>query len=409
MAAFDYVALDNRGRQTKGVLEGDSQRQVRQQLRDRGLVPMSVEPAARAAGGNASGSKKFSFGFGTSISARDLALLTRQMATLVQAGLPIGEVLTAVAQQTEKARIRSMMMAVRSKVLEGYSLADSLGEFPRAFPGLYRATVSAGEHSGHLDLVLNRLADYTETSKETSQKIQGAMVYPALLVVFSIIIVSILMIKVVPNMVEVFTGTGQALPGITQALIATSDFFVAWWWLLLIGVVALVTGTNALLRQPAIELAWHRKILGLPLFGKLSRNINTSRFASTLSILTSSGVPLVDAMRIAGEVMSNRWLQTRVREATIKVSEGASLKNALQIAGHFPPMMLHMIASGESSGELDTMLSRVATSQEQDLQAFISIVISILPPILLVMMAGVVFMIIIAILLPIIQMNNLIA
>jgi general secretion pathway protein F len=409
VAAFDYVALDNKGRQTKGVLEGDSQRQVRQQLRDRGLMPMSVEPAAKAAGGAASANKKFSFGFGTSISARDLALLTRQMATLVQAGLPIGEVLTAVAQQTEKARIRSMMMAVRSKVLEGYSLADSFGEFPRAFPSLYRATVSAGEHSGHLDLVLNRLADYTETSKETKQKIQGAMVYPALLVVFSIIIVSILMIKVVPNMVEVFTGTGQALPGITQALIATSDFFVAWWWLLLLGTVGLVIGVNTLLQQPAIELSWHRKILGLPLFGKLSRNINTSRFASTLSILTSSGVPLVEAMRIAGEVMSNRWLQTRVREATIRVSEGSSLKNSLQLAGHFPPMMLHMIASGESSGELDTMLSRVATSQEQDLQAFIAIVISILPPILLVMMAGVVFMIIIAILLPIIQMNNLIA
>ena len=407
MAAFDYVALDGKGKQTKGVLEGDSQRQVRQQLRDRGLVPMSVEPAARAPGG--AGSKKFTFGFGPSISARDLALLTRQMATLVQAGLPIGEVLTAVAQQTEKARIRSMMMAVRSKVLEGYALADSLGEFPRAFPPLYRATVSAGEHSGHLDLVLNRLADYTESSKETKQKIQGAMVYPAFLVLFSIAIVSLLMIKVVPNVVEVFSGTGQALPGITQALIATSDFFVNWWWLVLLLVAGTAAGLNLLLQRPAIQLSWHRHILGMPMFGKLSRNINTSRFASTLSILTSSGVPLVDAMRIAGEVMSNRWLQTRVREATIKVSEGASLKNALQHAGYFPPMMLHMIASGESSGELDTMLSRVATSQEQDLQAFIGIVVSILPPILLVVMAGLVLMIVLAILLPIIQMNNLIA
>lgn len=406
MAAFDYVALDSKGKQTKGVLEGDSQRQVRQQLRDKGFVPMSVEPTAKSAG-SASG-KKFSFSFSPSISARDLALLTRQMATLVQAGLPIGEVLTAVAQQTEKPRIRSMMMSVRSKVLEGYALADSLGEFPRAFPPLYRATVSAGEHSGHLDLVLNRLADYTESSKETKQKIQGAMVYPAFLVVFSIAIVSLLMIKVVPNVVEVFSGTGQALPGITQALIATSDFFVNWWWLVLLLVVGLVIGANALLQQPAIELLWHKRILVLPVFGKLSRNINTSRFASTLSILTSSGVPLVEAMRIAGEVMANRWLQTRVREATQKVSEGASLKNSLQYAGYFPPMMLHMIASGESSGELDTMLSRVATSQEQDLQAFIGIVVSILPPLLLVFMAGMVLMIVLAILLPIIQMNNLI-
>lgn len=407
MAAFDYVALDGKGKQTKGVVEGDSQRQVRQQLRDKGLIPLSVEQAAKGSG-NKAGGKKFTFAIGPSINARDLSLLTRQMATLVQAGLPIGEVLTAVAQQSEKARISSMVMAVRSKVLEGYSLADSLGEFPRAFPPLYRATVSAGEHSGHLDLVLNRLADYTESSKETKQKIQGAMVYPAFLVVFSVAIVSLLMIKVVPNVVEVFSGTGQALPGITQALISTSAFFVSWWWLVLIAIAALVSGINLLLQNPAIQLSWHRKILGLPMFGKLSRNINTSRFASTLSILTSSGVPLVDAMRIAGEVMANRWLQTRVREATQKVSEGASLRNALQHAGYFPPMMLHMIASGESSGELDTMLSRVATSQEQDLQSFIGVVVSILPPILLVVMAGVVLTIVLAILLPIIQMNNLI-
>lgn len=408
MAAFDYVALDTGGKQTKGVLEGDSQRQVRQQLRDKGLVPLSVEPATKAAKGGAAG-KRFAWSLGGSISARDLALITRQMATLVQAGLPIGDVLTAVAQQTEKPRIRSMMMAVRSKVLEGYGLADSLGEFPRAFPALYRATVSAGEHSGHLDLVLNRLADYTETSKETRQKVQGAMVYPAFLVIFSVAVVSLLMVKVVPNVVEVFAGTNQQLPGITVALIATSDFFVDWWWAMLLLVIGLVALVRFLLTKPALELAWHRRILTLPLFGKLARNINTSRFASTLSILTSSGVPLVDAMRIAGEVMANRWLQTRVREATQKVSEGASLKNALQAAGHFPPMMLHMIASGESSGELDTMLSRVAQSQEQDLQAFIGIVVSILPPLLLIVMAVLVLMIVLAILLPIIQMNNLVA
>ncbi len=407
MAAFEYVALDSKGHQSKGVLEGDSQRQIRQQLRDRGLVPLSVETTSNVV--NKGASKKFSFGFGPSINARDLALLTRQMATLVQAGLPIGDVLAAVAQQTEKARISGMVMAVRSKVLEGHSLADSLGEFPRAFPNLYRATVSAGEHSGHLNLVLNRLADYTESSKATKQKIQGAMVYPLFLMVFSVAIVSLLMIKVVPNVVQVFSGTGQALPGITQGLIATSSFFVNWWWLMLILIVGTIVGANTLLQKPAIQLSWHRKILTLPLFGKLSRNINTSRFASTLSILTSSGVPLVDAMRIAGGVMSNCWLQGRVKEATQKVSEGSSLKNALQHAGYFPPMMLHMVASGESSGELDTMLSRVATSQEQDLQAFIGIVVSILPPIMLVLMAGAVLTIVMAILLPIIEMNNLVA
>lgn len=408
MAAYDYTALDARGKQVKGAIEGDSQRQVRQQLRDKGLVPLAIELSSKAAGG---GKNKggFKLALGGGIGARDLALLTRQMATLVQAGLPIGEVLTAVAQQSENARIRSMMMAVRSKVMEGYSLADSLAEFPRAFPPLYRATVAAGEHSGHLDLVLNKLADYTETSKETQQKIRGAMVYPIFLVLFSVAVVSLLMIKVVPNVVEVFTGTGQALPGITQALISTSDFFVNWWWLVLGAAVGLVIGCNILLRNPAIELWWHRRILHLPLFGKLSRTINTSRFASTLSILTSSGVPLVDAMRIASSVIANKHLQARLKEATQRVSEGASLKNALTHAGYFPPMMLHMVASGEASGELDQMLTRVANSQEQDLQAFVGIVVSILPPLLLLVMAGAILMIVLAILLPIIEMNNLIA
>lgn len=408
MAAYDYTVLDARGKQLKGVLEGDSQRHVRQQLRDRGLVPLSIELSARMAGANKGrGSMRQILAGG--ISARDLALLTRQMATLVQAGLPIGEVLTAVAQQSERARIRSMMMAVRSKVMEGYSLADSLAEFPRAFPPLYRATVAAGEHSGHLDLVLNKLADYTETSKETQQKIRGAMVYPLFLVLFSVAVVSLLMIKVVPNVVEVFTGTGQALPGITQVLIASSDFFVNWWWLVFGLLLVLLAAGQMLLRKPTIELWWHKRILHLPLLGKLSRTINTSRFASTLSILTSSGVPLVDAMRIASSVIANKFLQLRLKEATQRVSEGASLKNALTHAGYFPPMMLHMVASGEASGELDQMLTRVANSQEQDLQAFVGIVVSILPPLLLLVMAGVILMIVLAILLPIIEMNNLIA
>ncbi|HQR43903.1 MAG TPA: type II secretion system inner membrane protein GspF, partial [Gemmatales bacterium] len=351
MPAFDYVALDQQGQQQKGVLEGDGQRQVRQLLRDRGLVPLSVDESNRKVSTTGNRGRIVSPGIGV----RDLALFTRQLATLVQAGLPLEESLAAVGQQTEKLKIRSIVMSVRSKVLEGFSLADSLADFPRAFPKLYRSTVSAGEHSGHLDIVLNRLADYTESSKESRQKLMGAMIYPALLLVVSISIAVFLMIRVVPGVVEVFQDTGHQLPILTRGLLALSHFVVNWGWLVLLLIIAAVFIVGNVLARPAMRLAFHRKLLSMPLVGKLIRNINTSQFASTLSILTSSGVPLVDAMRIASEVLGNLWLQVKVREATQMVSEGSSLRHALETAGYFPPMMLHMIASGESSGELDTM------------------------------------------------------
>ncbi|MCB1614602.1 MAG: type II secretion system F family protein, partial [Pseudomonadales bacterium] len=225
MAAYDYVAVDASGRQKKGVLEGDSQRQVRQTLRDKGLVPLSVDPSAK----KSADGKRFQFGAGPSMSVRDLALITRQMATLVQAGLPLEEVLAAVSQQTEKNKIRSIMMAVRSKVLEGYTLAASMAEFPKAFPHLYCATISAGEHSGHLDLVMNRLADYTESSHATRQKMTMALVYPSLLLVISIVIVIFLMVTVVPGVIDVFNNNDQALPAITVALVAISDFLSSYY------------------------------------------------------------------------------------------------------------------------------------------------------------------------------------
>lgn len=403
MAAFDYVALDQQGQQQKGVLEGDGQRHVRQLLRDRGLVPLSVDESNRKISSTGSSGRFVS----PSIGVRDLALLTRQLATLVQAGLPLEESLAAVGQQTEKLKIRSVVMSVRSKVLEGFSLADSLSDFPRAFPKLYRSTVSAGEHSGHLDVVLNRLADYTESSKESRQKLMGAMIYPALLLVVSISIAVFLMIRVVPGVVEVFQDTGHQLPILTRGLLALSHFVVTWGWLVVVVIVGGVFVAQNLLSRPAMRLAFHRKLLGMPLVGKLIKNINTSQFASTLSILTSSGVPLVDAMRIASEVLGNLWLQVKVREATTMVSEGSSLRHALEQAGYFPPMMLHMIASGESSGELDTMLDRVARAQESDLNAFISVMVSLVPPVMLLFMAGMIFMIVLAILQPILNLNQL--
>ena len=255
---------------------------------------------------------------------------------------------------------------------------------------------------------MNRLADYTETSHATQRSITAALVYPAILLVVSILIVVFLMISVVPGVIDTFNDNNQQLPGITVALVAVSDFFSLYTHYLIGFILLIIIGTKYLLRTRRIRLAWDKRLLSLPMFGKLVRTINTARFASTLSILTSSGVALVDAMKIAGEVMSNEWLKVRVIDATRSVSEGTSLKNALEQAGYFPPMMLHMIASGEASGELDAMLDKTAKSQELDLQNFVSITVSLIPPLIILGMGGMVFTIVLAILLPIFQLNQLV-
>lgn len=404
MAAFDYVALDEQGRKQKGALEADSARQMRQLLRDRGLTPLSVEQSSE----KQQRDKSFGSLLTPHISVRDLALLTRQLATLVQAALPLEEALSAAAQQTSKPKVRSMLLAVRAKVLEGHTLANALGEFPRAFPAIYRATVAAGEKSGFLDQILNRLADYTEASHESRQKIMMALLYPIILLVLSILIVSGLMVYIVPDVVEVFIDTGQQLPALTIALMALSDFIAGYGIYVLLLLAALAFAARYLLKQPNIRMSWHHKLLKLPLIGKLSVTINTARFASTLSILTTSGVPLVEAMKISGQVLSNLWLKKLVSEANQKVIEGGSLHRALQQAEYFPPMMVHMIASGEASGELDQMLERVAASQEREVQNFIGIILGLFEPLMLLTMGLTVLLIVLAILLPILNLNQLV-
>ncbi len=405
MAAFEYVALNPKGREEKGVLEADSSRQVRQILRDKGLAPLSVAATRERQQASGSGWRTW---FRPSLSVRDLSLITRQLATLISAGLPVEEALLAVSRQTENARARSMMVTVRSKVMEGYSLANSLGEYPRAFPGLYCATVAAGESAGHLDLVLARLADYTETRHESRQRVIQALVYPVVLFVLTILILAGLLGYVVPDIVKVFSDTGQDLPALTTFIIAVSDFVQAW-GLTILGILAvLAVAIRQALTVPSIRIAFDRRLLHLPIVGKLSRGTNTAQFASTLSILSSSGVPLVEAMNISGNVLTNTWLKAKVAEATTRVSEGASLSNALEKSGYFPPIMLHMIASGESSGELDNMLGRVAAYMQQDVETLLGILLSLFGPFMLLFMGGAVFTIVMAILLPIINLNQLV-
>ena len=403
MAAFDYKALNSQGRTLSGVVEADSSRQARQQLRERGLTPLSLEEA-RARMQRDAGIGLLAPG----LPVKSLALVTRQMATLIQAGLPLEEALQTISRQTDNARIRSIMLAVRARVLEGHSLAQSLAEFPRAFPRLYRATVAAGEHSGHLERVLEKLADYTEESHQFRQRIQMAMIYPCLLIVIAILMVTGLMVYVVPDVIRVFVGSGQRLPTLTVGLMAFSDFIVAYGWLVLASLVVAVFVVRRLLQQDAVRRRWHRQLLHLPFIRRFSRGFNTARYVSTLSILTSSGLPLVEAMRISTDVLGNEHLQRCLQVATRRVQEGSSLHRALDESGYFQPMMLHMIASGETTGELDAMLERTASYQSRDLQNLVTVLVGLFEPLMLLVMGLVVLLIVMAILLPILNMNQLV-
>lgn len=403
MAAFQYKALDLSGKQVKGVIEADSPRQVRQQLRDKQLMPVSVDVSEARKIENPLAKL-----FKRTISTADLALLTRQLSTLIGAGLPIEEALRATAEQTEKKRIQSMILEIRSKVLEGHSLANSLNEFSYAFPALYRATVAAGEHAGHLDTVLNRLADYMENSQVNQQKIKLAAVYPIILCLVAIGIVVGLLTYVVPDIVEVFVKNGQELPALTQAMISASDFLQAHGILMGLLIILMIIAFKVALRKEHIKERFHLMLLHAPFFGKMIKGFNTSRFISTLAILNSSGVPLVEAMKIAGQVVENLIIRERLQVACQQVTEGGSLHGALQETKVFPPLMLHMIASGEASGELDSMLERTAKNQENDLQNTITTLVSMFEPIMLLVMGGVVVLIVIAIMLPILNMNQMI-
>ena len=406
MAAFAFKAVNARGKNTNGVLEGDNARQVRQQLREKGLIPLEVEQVAER---TQSEGKGLSFSlFKPRISASDLALLTRQLATLVESALPVEEALLAVAEQCEKPRQKNMMMAVRSKVVEGHTLADALAEFPSVFDDLFRAMVAAGEKSGHLDTVLNRLADYTERRQQTRSQIIQALIYPAIMMFFAMMIVVVLLTVVVPKIVGQFDHMGQDLPTITTVLINVSDWMQQYGLYLLVAIMLLIVLFQRLVQQPAIKLRYHRFMLKLPLVGKVARGLNTARFARTLSILTASAVPLLESMRISTDVLQNVYIKERISEAAVNVKEGSSLRAALDNTKIFPPMMMHMIASGERSGELQQMLSRSADNQDREFEALIGVSLKVFEPVLIVSMAAVVLFIVMAIIQPILALNNMV-
>jgi general secretion pathway protein F len=404
MAAYAYQAMDKSGKNKNGVLEGDNPRQIRQQLREQGLIPMQVDQVAEKERKSQAGFTLFK----NTISAADLSLLTRQLSTLVEASLPIEEALLAVAEQCEKPRQKNMMMAVRSKVVEGHTLADAMAEFPHVFDDLFRAMVAAGEKSGHLDTVLNRLADYTEKRQQTKSQITQAMVYPSIMMFFAFAIVILLLTVVVPKIVGQFQNMGQDLPTITQILIDVSDFLQAYGLAVAIVTVILVVIVNRVLQKPVMKKRYHKFILGLPFIGKLSKGLNTARFARTLSILTSSAVPLLESMRIASEVLENLQIRAAVNTAAGFVKEGSSLRASLEQTKMFPPMMMHMIASGERSGELQQMLGRAADNQDRQFESLVGVSLKVFEPILIVTMATVVLFIVLAILQPIMALNSMV-
>lgn len=406
MSAFEYLALDADGHQKKGLTEADTARAARQQLREQGLTPLHVAEASQSERHN---SDRWGWLGGVSrISATDLALVTRQIATLVRSGLPVEEALMTASQQNESQRLKRILLSVRAKVMEGHPFAAGLAEFPHVFPEIFRATVSAGENSGHLDAVLERLANYAENRQLVRQKVSLALVYPLILSVVALLIVIGLLIYVVPEIVTVFKNIGHRLPLLTRILIAVSHFVRADGIWLLAALVLVVIGIIRLFRRPVMKHRLHRFWLRLPLIGRITRGINTAQFTRTLSILTGAGVPVLEALHISGDVVTNLPMQSAVREAAERVREGSSISKALHQSHLFPPMTVHLIASGESSGQLDLLLERAATNQEKELESITGTLLSILEPVMILIMGGIVLTIVLAILLPIFELNRLI-
>ena len=403
MGAFEYTALDAGGHERKGILEGDTPRQIRQQLREQQLLPVTVSEVAQR-----EAKRQKSFSLMRRVGASDLALFTRQLATLVRAGLPLEESLLAVSQQTEKPRVQSIVLGVRAKVMEGHTLASGFAEFPRVFPEIYRATVAAGEQAGHLDSVLERLADYTESRELIRQKVLGAMLYPIVLTIMCFVIVSFLLVFVVPKVVSVFDSTKAKLPLITRVLIGTSDFFRLYGIYFVVAVALGVWLFARWQKNAKAKRQFQGWQLRVPLLGKMVRGFNTARFTRTFSILSGSSVPVLEAMRISGEVVTNLPMRDAVADAAARVREGAPIGRSLSVSRLFPPMTIHLISSGESSGQLDNMLERAAISQERELDWLLGAMVGLLGPLLIVMMGLFVMAIVFAMLLPIFQMNNLI-
>jgi general secretion pathway protein F len=403
VASFSYKAFDANGKEVKGFFEADSARQVRQYIREQGFSPLSVDESEQSKKSNQPNHVS-----NQSLTASENALFTRQLSTLISSGTPLEEALLTISQHSEKQKTKSLVLSVRSALLEGQSLSNSFANFPKAFDELYCSTVDAGEQSGHLEAVLERLADYSEARQETMQKVKVAMFYPAILLLMAVLIVSGLLAYVVPQVVQVFDGNEQKLPYLTVAILALSDFLQANWLYLLAGITGTIFVYKQALKNELVQTQNDLFLLKIPVIKKFIKTKNTVQFTRTLSILSSSGVPVLQAMSIAASVIGNRPMREAVKVAAAKVREGASIYKSLEQSNMFPPLALHLIASGENSGELDVMLERAAEFQERELNSLIAILVGVFEPVVILVMGIAVLLIVLAILLPIFELNQLI-
>ncbi len=403
MPAFRYEAVDSGGKSQKGVVNADSARAARADLRAQGLLPIEVEAiAAQTEARN----RKFSFG--EKLSTVELALFTRQLASLLEAGLPLEQALTALLEQAERPYLRDLLASIRADVVGGGTISDALAQRPRDFNAIYRALVASGEQIGQLARVLARLADYIERRNALMQKVRLAFTYPAIVAAVAFAIVIFLLTYVVPQIVSVFANTKQKLPLLTTAMLALSSFVRNYGIFVLLALIALWFGWRHLLKNPAIKRRWHSWLLRAPVYGKFERSLNTSRFASTLAITTGSGVPILNALQASRDTLSNVAMRELVEQATASVREGVSLARALSAQKHFPPLLIHMIRAGEITGELAGMLERAANVQEQDLERRTLTIAGLLEPALILTMGVVVLVIVLAVLMPIIEINQLV-
>jgi general secretion pathway protein F len=405
MPAFSYEAVDATGASKKGVLNADSARAARSELRAQGMVPITVETIAGQL--DEAGLTKRS-AFGDHLSTIELALFTRQLASLLEASLPLEQALSALQEQAERTYMRDLVASIRSEVISGSSLSDALARHPRDFADIYRALVSSGEQIGQLTRVLSRLSDYIERRNALVSKVKLAFTYPAIVTVVAFMIVIFLLTYVVPQIVSVFANTKQKLPFLTTVMLAISDFVRSYGWIVLLVVIALAFVWRHALKNPAIRMRWHTWLLDAPLYGRFERSLNTSRFASTLAITTGSGVPILRALQTSRDTLTNVAMRAQVEDATNSVREGVGLARALSAHKHFPAMLIHMIRAGEVTGELPAMLERASSAQEQDLERRAMTMASLLEPALILAMGVVVLLIVLAVLMPIIEINQLV-
>ncbi|MDE2259153.1 MAG: type II secretion system inner membrane protein GspF [Betaproteobacteria bacterium] len=402
MPVFRFEAMDQAGRSESGIVEADSLRQARTLLRARGLIPFSLATAKEMA------ALRRHAWFYRGLSGSDRVTVIRQLASLLNAGIPLDEALTAAASEAERPVLRERMLELRSEVLGGSPLAMAMAAHPKDFPDLYQALVAAGEQSGRLGWVLERLADYAEARDTLRQKVWMAMAYPAIVTVVALGIVIFLMTTVVPQVVSVFTSNHQTLPLLTRMMITLSDLIRNWGWILLLGLLAAGVLVRRTLARPKVRLNWDEHLLRWPIIGKSIRGYNTERFASTLSILVGGGVPILPALQGAADALANTALRRDVADAITRVREGASLARALGVHRRFPPILLQLIHSGESTGRLPEMLDRAARGEASALERRILLLTTLLEPVLILIMGLIVALIVVAVLLPIIEINQMV-